>query len=88
MDPSRLFPIRPTSPTLASHLSALDITIANLDALSSQTRWPTYIPLTSRARVPGQIIHPNEVKVNLGDGWWVDMTASEAAAYLKRRKMG
>lgn len=88
MDPSTLLPIRPTSPTLSAHLAALNTTISQLDSLPSQTRWPAYIPLTSRARIPGQIVHPNEVKVNLGEGWWVDMTASEAGGYLKRRKMG
>ncbi|KAI9632028.1 uncharacterized protein MKK02DRAFT_41671 [Dioszegia hungarica] len=87
MDPSTLLPIRPTSPTLSAHLAALNTTISQLDSLPSQTRWPAYIPLTSRARIPGQIVHPNEVKVNLGEGWWVDMTASEAGGYLKRRKM-
>lgn len=83
-----MLPIRPTSPNLSSHISVLDKTISHLSALPAQTKWPAFIPLTSRARLPGQIVHPNEVKVDLGQGWWVDMTASEAGEYLKRRKTG
>jgi CTD nuclear envelope phosphatase 1 len=88
MDPNALLPTRPSSSHLTSHLSVLDADIARLSELSLQTRWPAYIPVSSRAHIRGNIIHPNEVKVDLGQGWWVDMTAAEAAAYLRRKKTG
>ena len=83
-----LLPIQPTSTSLSSHLAAFDQLIAQLESLPSQTRWPAQVPINSKARISGQIVHTNEVKVCLGAGWWVEMTAREAIEYLGRKKMG
>jgi prefoldin subunit 5 len=46
------------------------------------------VPLNPKATFRGQLIHTNEVKVHLGGEWWVEMTADEAAAYVRRRRRG
>ncbi|WVF69159.1 hypothetical protein IAT40_003934 [Kwoniella sp. CBS 6097] len=107
-------PIEPSSPSLHSHLAALNILSLRLASLTSSTTHPVRIPLTSKASIKGAVIHTNDVKVNLGGasgsgdggaidsargageheheqgqghgGWWVDMTASEASDYVRRRK--
>lgn len=83
-----LLPIEPRDSTLASHLSAFDSLISALLTLPSRTRWPTHIPINGKARIKGSVIHTNDVKVCLGDGWWVEMTAAEAVEYLQRKKTG
>lgn len=83
-----LLPIQPTSTSLPAHLAAFDQLIAQLESLPSQTRWPAEAPINSKARISGQIVHTNEVKVCLGAGWWVEMTAKEAVEYLGRKKIG
>ncbi|WVQ96661.1 hypothetical protein IAU59_003767 [Kwoniella sp. CBS 9459] len=98
-------PIEPSSPSLHSHLAALDTLSLRLSILTSSTCHPVRIPLTSKASIKGKAIHTNDIKVHLGGavraddgdtsgkgageihgGWWVDMTASEAAEYIRRRK--
>ncbi|OCF33496.1 hypothetical protein I316_04917 [Kwoniella heveanensis BCC8398] len=116
-------PIEPSSPSLHSHLAALDILSLRLSSLTSSTSHSVRIPLTSKASIRGTVIHTNDIKVNLGGaslperaetpvpisdsstgtereaevnvgqsqsqqhgGWWVDMTATEASQYVRRRK--
>ena len=83
-----LLPIQPSSGSLSAHLAAFDQLIAQLEALPSRTRWPAHIPINNKARVAGAVIHTNDVKVCLGAGWWVEMTAREAVDYVGRKKLG
>ena len=81
-------PIRPSDPSLQSHLQALDLLSAQIGRLTERTRWQARIPLNSKASIQGEVIHTNEFKVHVGDGWYIEMTAQEAAAYVHRRKQG
>ena len=88
MGDSSPLPIIPTDDSLQAHLLALDLLSARLTTLTSRTRWPTRIPLTSKASFHGSIVHTNDLKVDVGAGWWVEMTTLEAGEYVQRRKMG
>ena len=44
-------------------------------------------PLTSPA-AEGELIHTNDLRVHLGDGWWVEMTAKQAARFVGRKREG
>ena len=80
--------IRPSSPSLEAQLQALDLLAARVQTLTNATRWPARVPLNSKATFEGQIVHTNDVNVNIGGGYWVAMTAGEAADWVKRRKQG
>jgi hypothetical protein len=82
------FPIRSADSSLASQLQALDALSHRLCTLTTRTRWPAQIPINSKASISGLITHTNELKVDIGAGYWVEMTASEAQAYVQRRKTG
>ncbi|WVR06372.1 hypothetical protein IAU60_003403 [Kwoniella sp. DSM 27419] len=79
-------PLHPSSPSLQSHLAALDTLALRLATLTAQTSHPARVHLTSKATLQADIVHTNDVKVYLGDGWYVDMTAAEASDYILRRK--
>jgi prefoldin subunit 5 len=83
-----LLPIEPSSRSLSSHIAAFNQLIAQLETITSRTRWQAQIPLNGKARVRGEVEHTNDVKVCLGAGWWVEMTAREAVDYLNRKKLG
>ena len=38
--------------------------------------------------MPGQLIHTNEIQVLLGDNWFVDRSAKQAAEIIDRRVAG
>jgi hypothetical protein len=59
-----------------------------LDVLASRARWPARIPLNSKASFDGDVVHPDQLHVHVGGEWWVEMSAAEAAAYVRRRKAG
>lgn len=79
-------PLRSSGLTLGAHIAALDLLAARLDALPSRSRWPARVPINSKASFEGDIVHTNEVKVHVGGDQWIEMTASEAADYVRRRK--
>lgn len=81
-------PLAPSGPSLAAHIAALDLLAARLDALPTRSRWPARIPINSKASFDGDIIHTDEIKVNIGGDWWIEMRATEAADYVRRRKAG
>jgi prefoldin subunit 5 len=81
-------PIQPASSSLASHLQALDLLAARLSSLSTRAEWETRVPLNSKASIKGSVINTANVKINIGGEWWVDMTASEGEAWVRRRKEG
>ncbi|RXK36102.1 hypothetical protein M231_06650 [Tremella mesenterica] len=76
--------LTPSSPSLSSHLQALDLLSARLTLLQNRTRWVTQIPLNEVAFMRGWTITGN-VKVDIG-GWWIEMTLEEATEYVERRK--
>ena len=43
------------------------------------------MPIGNLAFMPGKIIHTNEVLVMLGDNWFVDRSAVQAAEIVDRR---
>ena len=81
-------PIVPNDNSLGAHLQALDLVSARISSLTARTRWPARIPLNSKASMLGQVVHTNELKVNIGGGYWAEMTAKEAEDYVQRRKTG
>lgn len=81
-------PLSPSTPSLSSHLQALDLLSVRLSTLSTRTRWSAEIPFNSKATAAGWLVHTNDVKVDIGGGWWVGMTAEEAREYIGRRKVG
>jgi unconventional prefoldin RPB5 interactor 1 len=44
------------------------------------------VPFAGVAFMKGQIVHPNEVTVLLGDNWFVQCTASHAVGIVGRRQ--
>ena len=80
--------IEPSGVTLPEHLQALDLLSARIRSLTAKTRWSARIPLNSKASMLGQVVHTNELKVDVGGGYWVEMTAQEAEQYVQRRKTG
>ncbi|KLT42038.1 hypothetical protein CC85DRAFT_328596 [Cutaneotrichosporon oleaginosum] len=72
-------PLRPSGNTLAAHIAALDLLAARLDALATRSRWAARVPLNLKASFEGDIVHTNEVKINVGGDLWIEMTAHEAA---------
>lgn len=88
-------PLRPPAPTLAAHISALDLLAARLDALPLRESWPARVPVNSKASFVGDIVNTERVKIQLrdegegaGEARWVEMGAGEAAAWVRRRKAG
>lgn len=79
-------PLRPSGHTLASHIAALDLLATRLDSLPSRSRWPARVPINSKASFDGDVVHTNEVKVKVSGDWWVEMTAHQAADYVRQRK--
>lgn len=88
MDEDLNLPIQPADNSLQSHIAALDLLSARLSTLTTGTRWSANIPLNSKASFKGSVIHTNDIKVNVGGGWWIEMTTQEAEEYIKRRKTG
>ena len=87
-DPHPFTPIIPAHNSLPAHLAALDLLAARIASLPAKTRWDARIPLNGKGSIPGQVVHTNEVKVDIGGGYWVEMTATEAVEYVNRRKTG
>ncbi|WWC88697.1 uncharacterized protein L201_003610 [Kwoniella dendrophila CBS 6074] len=79
-------PLRPCSTSLQSHLAALDLLSLQIESLINKNRHDCRIPLNSKASIKGEIIHTNDIKVNIGVGYYADMTCKEASEYIKRRK--
>lgn len=46
------------------------------------------VPFGELAFMPGQLVHTNEVRVLLGEDWFVDRSASQAADIATRRIKG
>ncbi|KAG0298303.1 uri1, prefoldin-like chaperone [Dissophora globulifera] len=53
--------------------------------LPNETSHAVMVPIGSMAFMPGKLIHTNEVMVMLGDNWFVDRSAAQAAEMVDRR---
>ncbi|KAF9428943.1 Eukaryotic translation initiation factor 2 subunit 3 [Podila epigama] len=53
--------------------------------LPKETSHNVMVPIGSLAFMPGKLIHTNEVLVMLGDNWFVDRSAAQAAEIVDRR---
>lgn len=49
---------------------------------------PVKVPIGKLAFMPGRIVHTNEVLALLGDNWFAEVSAKEAAAIVARRQEG
>ena len=59
-----------------------------LETLSDLTQHKVMVPMTSKAFMPGRLVHTNEILVLLGDNWFVETSAKNAAAIARRRVKG
>ena len=59
-----------------------------LETLSDVTQHKVMVPMTSKAFMPGKLVHTNEILVLLGDNWFVETSAKNAAAIAQRRVKG
>ena len=59
-----------------------------LESLSDVTQHKVMVPMTSKAFMPGKLVHTNEILVLLGDNWFVETSAKNAAAIAQRRVKG
>lgn len=59
-----------------------------LETLSDLTQHRVMVPMTSKAFMPGKLVHTNEILVLLGDNWFVETSAKNAAAIARRRVKG
>ncbi|KAK3843001.1 MAG: hypothetical protein J3R72DRAFT_474230 [Linnemannia gamsii] len=53
--------------------------------LPKEISHPVMVPIGNLAFMPGKIVHTNEVLVMLGDNWFVDRSAVQAAEIVERR---
>ncbi|KAF9150597.1 uri1, prefoldin-like chaperone [Linnemannia schmuckeri] len=53
--------------------------------LPKEISHPVMVPIGNLAFMPGKLIHTNEVLVMLGDNWFVDRSAVQAAEIVDRR---
>ncbi|KAF9938003.1 uri1, prefoldin-like chaperone [Mortierella alpina] len=53
--------------------------------LPKETSHPVMVPIGNLAFMPGKLVHTNEVLVMLGDNWFVDRSAVQAAEIVDRR---
>jgi hypothetical protein len=74
----------PGSPSLTSQLKSLDLLASRLRPLSTKAEWESKLPLDSCVK-PKTV---ENVRINVGGEWWVDMTPSEGEAWVRRRKIG
>lgn len=56
-----------------------------LGTLSGKMRHSVMVPFTSKAFMPGELVHTNEITVLLGDNWFIETSASHAGEIAKRR---
>ncbi|KAJ1955485.1 uri1, prefoldin-like chaperone, partial [Linderina pennispora] len=57
-----------------------------LRELPQETRYPAMIPAGPLAFFPGSLVHTNEILVLLGDNYFVERSAMQAAMIAKRRE--
>lgn len=58
---------------------------ARLGTLAAETRHDVMVPFTRVAYLPGTLRHTNEITCLLGDNWFVERSAAQAAEMVDRR---
>ncbi|XP_014778231.1 unconventional prefoldin RPB5 interactor isoform X1 [Octopus bimaculoides] len=53
--------------------------------LPDKTTHEVMVPIGSKAFMPGQLVHTNEILVLLGDNWFAERSAKQASNIVKRR---
>ena len=56
-----------------------------LETLSDDMEHSVMVPMTSKAFMPGKLVHTNEIMVLLGDNWFVQTSAKRASEIAGRR---
>lgn len=56
-----------------------------LETIDGKLQYDVMVPLTSKAFMPGKLVHTNEILVLLGDNWFLETSAKEAAKIAGRR---
>jgi hypothetical protein len=74
----------PGPQSLISQLQSLNILASQFSSLVTKAEWESKLPLDSS--VKGKTVE--NVRINVGGEWWVEMTPSEGAAWVRRRKLG
>ena len=70
---------------MLGHRKAYTTLQSRLGTLSDDMRHSVMVPFTSKAFMPGQLVHTNEILVLLGDNWFVETSAKHAAEIAGRR---
>ena len=70
---------------MLGHRNAYTTLQSRLGTLSDDMRHSVMVPFTSKAFMPGQLVHTNEILVLLGDNWFVETSAKHAAEIAGRR---
>ena len=70
---------------MLGHRDAYSTLQDKLHTLSDTMRHQVMVPFTSKAFMPGQLVHTNEILVLLGDNWFVETSAKHAAEIAGRR---
>lgn len=61
---------------------------ARLESLPDKVSHQVMVPFGSLAFVPGRVKHTNEILCLLGDNWFVERSAKQAAKIVERRIQG
>lgn len=70
---------------LLEHRDAYSNLKDKLETISDTMRHTVMVPLTSKAFMPGELVHTNEILVLLGDNWFIETSAKNAAGIAGRR---
>jgi len=70
---------------LLGHRTAYTTLQSRLKNISDDMRHSVMVPFTSKAFMPGQLVHTNEILVLLGDNWFLETSAKNAADIAGRR---
>ncbi|KAH8549877.1 hypothetical protein BGW37DRAFT_501056 [Umbelopsis sp. PMI_123] len=57
-----------------------------LSSLPDKTSYDIMVPIGKLAFMPGRLVHTNEILALLGDNWFADVSAKEAAGIVARRQ--
>jgi hypothetical protein len=74
----------PGSQSLTSQIQSLDSLASRLRSLVTNAEWESKLPLDSSVK-PETV---ENVRINVGGEWWVEMTPLEGEAWVRRRKIG
>jgi len=70
---------------MLGHRTAYTSLHDRLNNISDNMRHSVMVPFTSKAFMPGQLVHTNEILVLLGDNWFMETSAKHAAEIAGRR---